>query len=135
PELEITEITDRVSKAEGPALLFEKVKGSSMPLLINALGSSKRMNLALKVDSVDAVVERIEMLLDFRSPEGLVEKLKMLPKLLDLGKFVPKNTSSGVCQEVVLEGADVDLSRIPALKCWPEDGGRYITFPLVFSKD
>src|SRR5688572_21847422 len=72
PELEITEITDRVTKSGGPAILFERVKGSSMPLLINALGSTKRMNLALGVASVDEVVQRIEALLEFRSPEGLL---------------------------------------------------------------
>lgn len=135
PELEISEITDRISKKGGPALLFERVKASAMPVLINALGSESRMNLALGVNSIEEVAARISDLLDFRSPEGLLEKLKMVPKLMDLGRFVPKTVGSGPCQEIVLQGHDMALSKIPVLKCWPEDGGRYITFPLVFSKD
>src|SRR5688572_24721143 len=85
PILEVAEITDRVSKKVGPALLFERVKGSSMPLLINALGSHPRMRLALGVDSLDEIADRLSAILDQKTPESFLEKLKQLPKLLDLG--------------------------------------------------
>ena len=81
PVLEIAEITDRVSKQTGPALLFERPKGSSAPVLINAFGSPRRMNLALEVERIEEVAERIHQYLDFKSPQGLLEKIKMLPKL------------------------------------------------------
>src|SRR5258708_5435077 len=87
PILEITEITDRVSKAGGPALLFEKPKGYKSPVLINTYGSTARMNMALEVDRIEEVSERIQFFLDFKSPQGLLEKIKMLPKLADIGAF------------------------------------------------
>lgn len=132
PVLEISEITDRVSRHMGPALLFESVKGSSFPLLINAFGSFQRMNMALGVESLEEIAERINELLELRPPEGLLGKLKMLPRLADLAAFVPKTVGSGPCQEVV-EGEDFSLFDLPILKCWPQDGGRFITLPLVFS--
>jgi 4-hydroxy-3-polyprenylbenzoate decarboxylase len=135
PELEITEITDRISKTGGPALLFEKPKGCAIPVLINSLGSERRMNLALGVRSIDEVVARIGDLLDFKSPEGLLDKLKMVPKLMDIGRYIPRTVNSGPCQEVICVGDEISLSKLPILKCWPEDGGRFITFPLVFTKD
>ncbi len=134
PVLEIAEITDRVSKAMGPALLFENPKGSNHPLLINAFGSYRRMNLALDVESLEEVADRIEALLEINSPEGMLEKLKMLPKLVTLASFIPKTVRSGVCQEVV-KTEDFSLLEFPILQCWPQDAGRYITLPLVFSKD
>ncbi|MCZ6486507.1 MAG: menaquinone biosynthesis decarboxylase [Acidobacteria bacterium] len=134
PVLEIPEITDRVCKAMGPALLFENPKGSHHPLLINAFGSYRRMNLALDVESLEEVAGRIEALLEINSPEGMLEKLKMLPKLATLASFIPKTVRSGVCQEVVkTEG--FSLLEFPILQCWPQDAGRFITLPLVFSKD
>jgi len=134
PVLEITEITDRVTKAGGPALLFEKPRGSRHPVLINMLGSERRMNLALDVDELDEVAARIRSYLDFQSPQGLFDKLKMLPKLAELGAFFPKSVKSGPCKEVIRRD-DFSLSEFPILQCWPEDGGRYITWPLVITKN
>ena len=134
PILEITEITDRVTKSGGPALLFEKTKGSRHPLLINVLGSARRMNLALEVDSLDEVAARIRGYLDFQSPQGLFDKLKMLPKLAELGAFFPKSVKSGPCKEVIVRD-NPSLAEFPILQCWPEDGGRYITWPLVITKN
>ncbi len=134
PVLEITEITDRVTRAGGPALLFERPKGSRIPLLINMLGSERRMNLALEVEHVDEVAARIKSLLDFQSPQGLLDKLKMLPKLAELGAFFPKTVKSGACKEVIRKEG-FSLLEFPILKCWPQDAGRFITWPLVITKN
>lgn len=135
-DLEISEITDRVCKRPGggPALLFENVRGHSMPVLINAFGSRRRMEIALEVNNFDTIAERITELLDFKSPQGLLEKVKMLPKLAELGRFFPKTVRSAPCKEVI-QKEGFSLNDFPILKCWPEDGGRFITFPLVFSKN
>jgi 4-hydroxy-3-polyprenylbenzoate decarboxylase len=134
PVLEITEIADRVMKGGGPALLFENVKGSGFPVFINAFGSCKRMSLALGVDDLDAVGAEIESLLEL-SPSGrLLEALKALPKLKRLKDAFPKTVGDGPCQEVVIE-KDPSLEILPALKCWPLDGGRYITLPLVVTRN
>ena len=135
PVLEITEITDRVTRAGGPALLFERPKGSKYPLLINAFGSERRMNLALDVKSLEDVAARIRGILDMQSPQGFFDKIKMLPKLAELGSFFPKTVKTGPCKEVVKKGSEVNLLEFPILKCWPQDGGRFITFPLVFTKN
>ncbi|MBI4197419.1 MAG: menaquinone biosynthesis decarboxylase [Deltaproteobacteria bacterium] len=137
-ELEITEITDRTTKAGGPALLFENViktngERSQFPLLINTYGTWKRMAWALGVEEIEEIAREIEEILKSQPPSGLWDKLKMLPKLAKFGSFLPKGVSQGVCQEVVLSGPD--LSILPYLKCWPGDGGPYITFPLVITKD
>ena len=134
PILEISEITDRVSKNNGPALLFEKPRGSNHPLLINAFGSYQRMNLALGVGSLEEIVGRMEELLEIQAPEGILGKLKMLPKLADLSRFFPKLVRSGACQEVI-QTENFSLLDFPILQCWPQDAGRFITLPLVFSKD
>ena len=100
-DLEITEITDRVSKAGGPALLFEKPCSArdgvnySMPLLINTLGTRRRLEMALDVVSLDEITRRMEDLLDMKPPEGFFDKVKMLPKLSELGSFFPKNVRWG----------------------------------------
>ncbi len=133
PELELAEITDRVCKRVGPALLFERVKGSNIPLLINAFGSPRRMALALGVESLDELAARITEALDFKSPEGLIDKLRLLPKLAEMGSLFPKSVRSGPCKEVILREG-FSLSRFPIIKCWPEDAGCFITLPLVFSK-
>lgn len=133
PELEITEIADRLVRAGGPAVLFEKVKGSAMPVAINTYGSMKRMAWALGVEDVQEVADQIQALLQMKPPSGLIEKLKMVPTLLDMGSWAPKTVGSGPCQEVVVDPPD--LSRLPILKCWPADAGRYITLPLVISRD
>ena len=133
PKLEITEITDRVTKAGGPALLFENVEGSPYPVLINAFGTLKRMQMALEVDDLDAIGGRIRELMTPPEVTGFWDKLKALPKLAELGNFVPKTVARGACQEVVEE--DPDLTNLPVLTCWPQDGGPFITLPLVFTKD
>ncbi len=134
PVLEITEIADRVMKAGGPALLFEKVRGSDMPLLINTFGSQQRMCLALGCQSFDELAERVRALIRPELPTTLMQKLKKLPELMQLGSLPPKIVKRGLCQEVV-HTDDADLLRLPALKCWPQDGGRYITLGAVFTKD
>jgi len=134
PILEITEISDRVVKAGGPALLFERPKGSRIPVVTNLVGTEQRMNLALEVDSLDEVASRVRSFIDVQSPQGLLEKVKMLPKLAELGSFFPKSARSGECQEVVrTEG--FSLNEFPILQCWPQDGGRYITWPMVITKN
>ncbi len=138
-DLEITEITDRVSKAGGPALLFERPRSAkdsirySMPLLINALGSRKRMELALQVSSLGDVAQRIEELLEMKPPEGFLDKVKLLPKLAEIGAFFPKMVKTGPAQEVT-ERQDFSLARFPIMKCWPQDAGRFITFPMVITR-
>ena len=134
PVLEISEITDRVTKAGGPALLFERPKGSAHPLLINMLGSQRRVNLALEVDQIEDVAERIRSYLDLQSPQGLLDKLKMLPKLAEIGAFFPKTVKSGPCKEVIRK-SEFSLLEFPIQKCWPQDGGRFITWPLVITKN
>jgi 4-hydroxy-3-polyprenylbenzoate decarboxylase len=134
PLLEITQITDRVCKANGPALLFENVEGSRLPVLMNAFGSPQRMALALGVDSVETIAKEIEQLLKPEVPAGLMDKLKLVPLLWRLMNIPPKTVSAGPCQEVVRE-RDASLDELPVLKCWPQDGSRFITLPMVFTKD
>ena len=132
PALEITEICDRVVKARGPALLFENVKGSRFPLLINAFGSPRRVELALG-RKPDEIADEIRKLIQLKPPAGFFEKIKMLPLLGRLAKVPPKLVRSGPCQEVV-KTEDFDVRELPIIKCWPEDGGRTITLPLVITK-
>lgn len=134
PYLEITEFADRSVKSGGPALLFEKPKGSRVPLLVNAFASVKRMNIALEVDDVNEVAARISEFLQMQMPQGLIGKLKMLPKLAEMGAFFPKIVSSGPCKEVI-RLSDFSLQEFPVLHCWPQDGGPFITLPMVFSKN
>lgn len=137
PELEITEIADRVMKSPGggPALLFEKVKGSKMPLLINAFGSRKRMQMVCGEEKISDVVENFLAMLEPKGTLSFMEKLKMLPKLKQVNDIFPKEVParSAPCQEVIVEDPSFDL--MPVCKCWPEDGGRFITLPMVFSRD
>lgn len=134
PILEISEIADRVSKRGGPALLFENVKGSRISVLINAFGSPRRMLIALGVESLDEVAGRIRELVKMKPPEGFFEKLKMVPRLAEIGSFFPKQVSDGPAHEIIRD-QDFSLSDFPILQCWPQDAGRYITFPAVFSRD
>jgi 4-hydroxy-3-polyprenylbenzoate decarboxylase len=134
PQLEITEITDRVVKAGGPALLFENPK-SSHPLLINQFGTERRMCLALGVETLDEAGERIGEVLEMQPPEGLVEKVKGLRKLKSIADSQPKAVRSGPAQEVVLTGDDVDLGLLPVQTCWPGDAAPFITLPAVITKD
>jgi len=134
PALEITEFADRAVKSGGPALLFEKPKGSSVPVLINSFASERKMQIALEVDSVEEVAGRISEYLEMRMPEGLIGKLKMLPKLAVVGAFFPKIVSDGACKEVIRRD-NFSLDEFPILQCWPEDAGRFITLPMVFSRN
>jgi 4-hydroxy-3-polyprenylbenzoate decarboxylase len=134
PYLEITEFADRSVKTGGPALLFEKPKGSSIPVLINAFASTRRMQIALQVGAVEEVAHRISEYLEMRMPQGMIAKLKMLPKLAEVGAFFPRVVSSGPCKEVIRREG-FSLAELPVLHCWPKDGGRFITLPLVFSRN
>jgi 4-hydroxy-3-polyprenylbenzoate decarboxylase len=142
PLLEIAEITDRVSKGRdargnpgGPALLFENVKrhpGSQ--LLINQFGSEARMKLALGVNSFDEIAERMRMFMNVKSPQGFLDKVKMLPLLTEAGKFFPRTVSTGPCKEVIKRDS-FSLLDFPVLQCWPKDAGRFITLPCVTTRD
>ncbi len=136
PILEITEIADRVSKSPGggKALLFESVKGSKSPVLINQFGSAGRMQMALEVDSLDEIAGRIRALMDVKSPQGLLDKLKMLPMLADLGAVFPKTVATGACKEVIKK-TGFSVLDFPILQCWPKDAGRFITLPCVITRD
>ena len=141
--LEMTEIADRVMKSDGggKALLFEKpvlMNGavSAFPVGINLFGSLRRMAIALGVERLDEIGARITDLLQTKPPEGIIAKLAMLPRLMEVAKFPPRKASgSPACQEVVWQGAQVDLNMLPLMKCWPEDGGAYITLPMVITRD
>lgn len=137
PYLEITEISDRVMKSPGggKALVFDNPTGYEIPVSINALGSRKRMSLALGVGDYEEIAAEIGELIKPEVPVGLMNKLRMLPKLAMLAKIPPRDTDSNICQEVVLQGSDIDLKKFPVLHCWPEDGGPFITLPLVFTYD
>src|SRR6202142_2680406 len=134
PVLEITEFADRSVKRGGPALLFEKPTGSRIPVLINAFASTRRMELALEVSSIDEVAAGVSEWLPMEKPEGLIAKLKMLPKLAEIGAFFPKTVSGGPVKEVIRREG-FSLADYPILHCWPQDAGRFITLPLVFSKN
>jgi 4-hydroxy-3-polyprenylbenzoate decarboxylase len=135
PHLEITEITDRVCKNNGKALLFEN-NGTDFPVLINAFGSEKRMCMALGVENLDSAGEDLgKMLQEFLGPkETFLEKIKILPALKEISSWIPRSIKRrGSCQEVIMDKPD--LSRIPVLTCWPADGGPFITLPVVHTKD
>ncbi len=135
PILEIAEITDRVSKTGGPALLFQNVEGHpGSQVLINQFGSARRMNLALEVDSLDQVADRIRHFMDVKSPQGFLDKVKMLPMLAEMGKFFPKTVSTGSCKEVIKRD-HLSVLDFPVLQCWPKDAGRFITMPCVITRD
>lgn len=134
PYLEITEFADRSVKNSGPALLFEKPKGSRVPVLINAYASMRRMELALGVPGVEEIATRIVGFLEMQKPEGLLDKLKMLPKLGEIAAMFPKTVSSGRCKEVIRHSG-FSLAEFPILHCWPGDAGRFITLPMVFSNN
>ena len=141
--LEMCEIADRTMKMPGggPGLLFENPvlmngQRSRYPVGINLFGSMKRMNMALESSSLDAIGDRITELLNTKVPDGLLGKLSMLPKLLEIGKYPPRHRGgTPPSQQVVLRGGEVDLDTLPLMKTWPEDGGAYITFPMVITRD
>ena len=150
PILEIAEITDRVSKSRdrnrdrskdgqgivgGKALLFENLKGyPGSQLLINQFGSARRMRLALEVDALDEIADRIRAFMDVKSPQGFLDKVKMLPMLAEMGKFFPKTVATGPCKEVIKRD-NFSLLDFPILQCWPKDAGRFITLPCVITRD
>jgi len=136
-DLEITEITDRVSKSavdRNVALLFERVEGFDMPVLVNAFGTADRMAAALGVAQLDELGERVAKLLDLKLPGTFAERLAKLGTLFDLVKAGPRHLTRAPCQEVV-ETTAPSLAALPVLRCWPADGGRYITLPAVFTRD
>jgi 4-hydroxy-3-polyprenylbenzoate decarboxylase len=136
-DLEISEITDRVSKGpaeRNQALLFESVEGFDTPVLINAFGSPERMAAALGVEHLNELSARVAKLLDMRMPGSIVDKIKKLGDLFDVAKAGPKHVRSAPCQEVV-ETDRPSLATLPVLRCWPGDAGRFITLPMVFTKD
>jgi len=141
--LELCEIADRVMKQPGggKALLFEHPvllngQRSEFPVAINLFGSMRRMSLSLGVESLDEIGSRISELLAMKVPEGLIAKLSMLPRLIEVGKFPPRmRRGKPPCHEIVWQGDQVNLDRLPLIKCWPGDGGAYITFPMVITRD
>ncbi|MGC2197287.1 MAG: UbiD family decarboxylase [Terriglobales bacterium] len=142
PILEVAEIADRVSKSRtdkyghgGPALLFQNIKGHpGSQLLINQFGSERRMRLALEVDALDEIANRIRAFMDVKSPQGFLDKVKMLPMLAEMGKFFPKTVPTGACKEVI-QRDKFSLLDLPILQCWPQDAGRFITLPCVITRD
>ncbi len=138
PHLQISEITDRISKSgdvQNKALLFENT-GTGFPVLINAYGSEKRMAMALGVAKLDDLALEIEQLFKkmVAPKQSLMDKLRALPELAEIVSWMPKTVSGrGACQEVVMK--DPDLSKLPVLTCWPEDGGPFITLPIIHTKD
>ena len=137
PKLEMAEITDRMSKQPGggKALLFEN-SGYDFPVLMNAYGSEKRMCMALGVEHLDDVAKQIEELFKLlASPkEGIIDKLKLLPKLNQFASWMPKVKSGrGECQEIIM--TDPDITRLPVITCWPKDGGPFVTLPVIHTKD
>ncbi|GAA5535129.1 menaquinone biosynthesis decarboxylase [Deinococcus aluminii] len=134
-ELEITEIADRLVKKGGPAVLFENVKGSPFPLLIGLMGTRERTALALGVSDLDDLAAKVRHLIDLKGSGGLGGLLGNVGKLKDAMNLPPRRVRSGPAQEVVWTGDEVDLSKLPILKCWPLDGGPFVTLPLVITRD
>ena len=137
PKLEITEIVDRMIKSGGPALLFENPAGSDIPVLANMFGAERRVAWGLGLDNLDEVAQRVQGVLDLVQgpPQGIAGKLRTLGQLANLASIRPRTVGNAPCQDVVLQGDDVDLSKFPILQCWPLDGGPYITLPLVITRD
>jgi 4-hydroxy-3-polyprenylbenzoate decarboxylase len=136
-DLEITEITQRTVRADGPALLFENVTGATMPVAMNVLGSRRRIAMALGAERLEETADRIGRLVRLRPPAGIVGAIRDLGGTIEtletLRSLAPKRVRSGPCQEVEIDR--VDLDALPILRCWPGDGGRTITFPVVITKD
>ena len=133
PVLEVTEISQRVMRAGGPALLFENVKGSRFPLLINTYATRRRMSWALGVADLEEHARTIGELVKSQPPAGLMDKIRMLPKLARVATAMPRTVTAAPCQEVV--ESTPDLSKLPILTTWPDDGGPYITLPMVITRD
>ncbi len=138
-DLEITEITDRASKNKdfsNKALLFNNVEGYDMPVLTNAFGSFDRMALSLGVSDVKEIASRIEELIKPEVPDNLLARAALMPKLLEVSQFFPQMVNNAPCQEIVITDLNKPiLDKLPVLKCWPQDGGAFITLPLVITKN
>ena len=138
PYLEISRFTDRESKKPegGKALLFQRVKGAAFPVTTNIFGSPRRICMALGVNHLDELGERIRRYLTLSPPGNLKDALSMLPMALSATRFFPRTFKGKTppCQEVVYTGSEVDLARLPVLHCWPRDAGPFVTLPLVFTK-
>src|SRR4051812_1583045 len=135
PYLEVTEIVDRTVKAGGPALLFERPKGSEHALLINQFGTERRMCLAFGAERLDDVAAKLAGVLEMQPPAGLADKLRGLKQLKSIADSRPRTVRSGPCQEIVLRGEDVDLGALPVQTCWPGDAAPFITLPAVITRD
>jgi len=133
PFLEITEVTDRVVKKGGPALLFESPSGSKFPVLTNVYGSLERVQSIFDISALDDLGKLFDEFLHMEPPKRLIDKLKLLPKLKDLASVIPRQVKSAACQEIV-KTADLDLRELPVLTCWPDDGGPFVTLPVVFTR-
>lgn len=134
-ELEITEIADRLVKAGGPAVLFEQVKDSPFPVAIGLLGTRERVALSLGVNDLDDLAVKVRALIDLKGGGGLMGLMGNIPKLGDAMNLPPLHVKTAPVQEVIWRGDEIDLSQIPVLKCWPLDGGPFVTLPLVITKD
>lgn len=137
PELEIAEITDRTVKSGGPALIFENVRGFDAPIITNIFGTHQRTAWALGVEKSSELTDRVREVLGLikTPPVSIIDKIRTLKNLVGMARTQPKSVKNGPCQEVVITGDDVNIETLPHIKCWPMDGGRYITLPLVISKD
>ena len=137
PNLEMTEIADRTLRGGGPALLFENPKGYDVPLLANLFGTEKRVAQGMGADSIEALREIGELLAYLRQPDppkgmrDLIDKAPLLKKVLNMG---PKTISRPPCQDVVIDGDDIDLNKLPIQTCWPGDVGPLVTWPLVITR-
>jgi 4-hydroxy-3-polyprenylbenzoate decarboxylase len=137
PHLEMTEICDRVLKAGGPAILFENPKGHNIPVLGNLFGTPRRVAMGMGQESVSALREVGELLAALKEPEppkGLKDAWDKFPVLKQVLNMAPKVVSSAPCQEIVWEGKDVDLGRLPIQTCWPGDAGPLITWGLTVTR-
>ena len=135
PDLEVTEIVDRVVKAGGPALLFERPRGSRHRLLVNQFGSERRMCLAFGIERLDELSGRLAEILELQPPRGVVDKVRSLGKLKSIAGSMPREVTRAPCQEVVLTGEDVNLDLLPIQRCWPLDPAPFITLPAVITKE
>jgi len=133
PVLEVSEIAQRVMRAGGPALLFENIKGSRFPLLINTYATRERMSWALGVDDLSQHATTIAELVKAQPPVSLMDKIRMLPKLGRVASAMPRTVGTAPCQQII--ETNPDLTRLPILTTWPEDGGPYITLPMVITRD
>lgn len=132
--LEITEIADRIVKNNGPALLFEKPRNFNIPVLINVFGSLERICLALEIENLDSIGEELENLLRMPESTNWLGKFRMIPRLRKLGNFIPREVKTAPCKEIVIKEKP-SIRDLPILHCWPQDGGRFITLPCVFTRD